>query len=159
MFYYTHHSDIDTPQYVHTYVTPGYLCPWMFYDRHHTLYHTTRVLHQIPLSRTKAVHYGVLTVHESNAPFPVTRHQFRMMCDKDILQLFFEDLNQSVSPENLCHYISSVTVSSSNRHQVCAGCLLSRHVLLGHLDPWSWERLSQNVGNELPLYAVCNPRR
>jgi len=42
----------------------------------------------------------LLTVHQSNAPFPVTRHQFRMMCDKDILQLLFEDLNQSVSPAN-----------------------------------------------------------
>jgi len=42
----------------------------------------------------------LLTVHQSNAPFPVTRQQFRMMCDKDILQLLFEDLNQSVSPEH-----------------------------------------------------------
>jgi hypothetical protein len=42
---------------------------------------------------TNVVDYLVLTIHESNAPFPVTRHQFRMMCDKDILQLFFEDLN------------------------------------------------------------------
>jgi len=24
---------------------------------------------------------------------PITRQQFRMMCDKDILQLFFEDLH------------------------------------------------------------------
>jgi hypothetical protein len=39
-----------------------------------------------------------------------------------------------------CHYISSVTVSSSNRHPVCAGCLLSRQVLLGHLDPWRRDR-------------------
>jgi hypothetical protein len=78
----------------------------------------------------------VLTVHGSNAPFPVTRHQFRMMCDKDILQLFFEDLNEFMSPLKISyHYISSVTVSYSNWHPVCAGCLLSRHVLLGYLDP------------------------
>jgi len=49
--------------------------------------------YQIPLSIRNGVHYGVLTIHESNAPFPVTRQQFRMMCDKDILQLFFENLN------------------------------------------------------------------
>jgi len=72
----------------------------MFYDTHHISYQKTRVLHQIPLSATNVVDYGVLTVHETNAPFPGTRHQFRMMCDKDILQLFFEDLNQSVSPAN-----------------------------------------------------------
>ena len=71
----------------------------MFYDTHHT-YHKTRILYQIPLSTTNVVDYGVLTVHETNAPFPVTRHQFRMMCDKEILLLFFEDLNQSVSPAN-----------------------------------------------------------
>ena len=35
-------------------------------------------------------------------------------------------------------YTSAVTVSSSNRHPVCTGCLLSRHVLLGHLEPWRW---------------------
>ena len=39
------------------------------------------------------------------------------------------------------HYISSVTVSSSNTHPVCAGCMLPRHVLLGHLDSWRWDRL------------------
>jgi hypothetical protein len=100
MFYYTHHSNIDAPQYVHTDVTSHYLCPWMFYDTHHTLYQNTYVLYQIPLSTTNAVHYGLLTVHQSNALFPVTRHQFRMMCDKDILQLLLEDLNQSVSPDN-----------------------------------------------------------
>jgi len=65
----------------------------MFYDTHHILYHKTRVLYQIPLSTTNAVHYGVLPVHQPNATFPVTRHQFRMMCDKHILQLLFEDLN------------------------------------------------------------------
>ena len=75
--------------------------------------------------------------HISNAPFPVTRHQYRMTCDKDILQLSFEDLNQSMSPLKISyHYISSVTVSSPNRYPVCASCMLPRHVLLGHLDPW-----------------------
>ena len=72
----------------------------MFYDTHHLSYQKTRVLYQIPLSTTNVVDYGVLTVPETNAPFPVTRHQFRMMSDKDILQLLFEDLNQSVSPAN-----------------------------------------------------------
>jgi len=40
----------------------------------------------------------MLTIHESNAPLPVTRHQFRMICGKDILQLLFEDLNQLCLP-------------------------------------------------------------
>jgi hypothetical protein len=56
--------------------------------------------------------------------------------------------------------IWSVRVGSSNRHQVCAGCLLSRHVILGHLaleDGTDW--LSQNIRMELPLYAVYKPRR
>jgi len=48
--------------------------------------------------------YFVLTTHESNAPFPVTRHQFRMMCNTDILQLFFEDLNQSLSPLKISYH-------------------------------------------------------
>jgi len=39
------------------------------------------------------------------------------------------------------HYISSVTVSSSKGHPVCASCMLPRHVLLGHLDPSRWDRL------------------
>jgi len=46
-----------------------------------------------PLSTKNVGDYGVLAIHESTAPFPHTRHQFMMMCDKDILQLFFEDLN------------------------------------------------------------------
>jgi len=87
------------------------------------------------LSTTNVVDYGMLTIHESNAPFPVTRHQYRM-CNKDILQLSSEDLNQSMSPPKFSyHYISSVTVSSSYRHPVCASCMLQRHVLLGHLGP------------------------
>jgi len=61
---------------------------------------------------------------------------------KDILQLFFEDLNQSMSPLKISyHYISSVTVSSSNTNPVCASCMLPRRVLLGHLDPWRRDRL------------------
>jgi len=88
------------------------------------------------LSISNVDHYGMCTIHESNASFPVTRHQYRMMCNKDILQLSFEDLNQSMSPLKISyHYIRSVTVSFSNTHPVCAGCMLPRHVLLGHLDP------------------------
>jgi len=34
----------------------------------------------------------VLKIHESNIPFPVLRHLYRMMCDKGILQPFFVDL-------------------------------------------------------------------
>ena len=106
------------------------------------LHQKTCVPYQIPLSTTNVADYGLLTTHVSNAPFPVTRHQYRMMCDKDILQLSFEDLNQSMSPLKISyHYISSVTVSSSNRHPVCASCMLPRHVLLGHLDPWRQDRL------------------
>jgi len=66
---------------------------------------------------------------------PVTRQQFRMMCGKAILQLFWEDLNYAITLMIISyHYISAVTVSSSNRHPVCAGSLLSKHVLLGYLD-------------------------
>jgi len=39
------------------------------------------------------------------------------------------------------NHISSVTVSSSNRHAVCADCLLSRHALHGYLDSWRWDPL------------------
>ena len=72
----------------------------MFYDTHLISHQKTRILYQIPLSTTNVVDCGVLKLHATNAPFPVTRHQFRMMCDKEILQLFFEDLNQSVYPAN-----------------------------------------------------------
>ena len=95
------------------------------------------------LSITNVADYDIWTIHESNAPFPVTRHQYRMTCDKDILQLSFEDLNQSMSPLKISyHYISSVTVSSSNRHPVCASCMLPRHVLLGR----SWPLKSGMIG-------------
>ena len=49
--------------------------------------------YQIPSSTANVGDYGMLTIHESNTPFPVTRQYFRMMCYKDILQLFFENLN------------------------------------------------------------------
>jgi len=63
-----------------------------------------------------------------------------MICDKHILQLFFEDLTSSMSPFEISyHYISSVKVSSYNRHQIFEGCPLSRHVLLGHLNPSRWD--------------------
>jgi len=58
-----------------------------------------------------------------------------MKCDKDILQPFFEDLNKSVSTlVKSYHSVSSETVRSSTRHQVCACCQLSRSTF-GHLDP------------------------
>jgi len=94
-------------------------------------------------STTNVDDYGMLTTHQLNAPFPVTRHQYRITHNKDILQLSSEDLNRSMSSLKISyHYISSVTVSSSNSHPACASCLLPRHVLLGHLDPWQWDRLS-----------------
>ena len=94
------------------------------------------------LSITNVDDYGIWRTHVSNAPFPVTRHQYRMKCDKDILQLSFEDLNQSMSPLKISyHYISSVTISTPNRHPVCTSCPLPAHVLLGHLDPWRQEQL------------------
>jgi len=58
------------------------------------------------------------------------------------------------------HHISSVTVSSSNRHAVCAGCLQSRHAFLDTLtlkDGTHW--ISQNIRTQLPLYDAYNPRR
>jgi hypothetical protein len=65
-----------------------------------------------------------------------------MMCDKEILQLFFEDLNSLISPLNInYHYIRSVTAGSSNRHQVFQGCPISRDILFGHLDTLKRDRL------------------
>jgi hypothetical protein len=59
-----------------------------------------------------------------------------MMCDKDILQLFFEDENYAMSLLIISNqFINSVTVSPPKRHPVSAGCLLSKQVFLGHLDP------------------------
>jgi len=61
---------------------------------------------------------------------------------KNILQLFFEDLNYAMSLLKISyHHISSVKVHSPKRHQVCVGCLLSRQILLEHLDPWRWDWL------------------
>ena len=50
------------------------------------------------ISTTHAVYYGVLTIHDSISPFPVTRHLFRMMCDKRYFTIFLEDLNYAISP-------------------------------------------------------------
>jgi len=38
------------------------------------LYHKTCVLYQIPFSTKHVVYYSVLTIHESNTLFHVTRH-------------------------------------------------------------------------------------
>ena len=35
MFYYTHHRDIDAPQYVHVTVPSNYFCYKMFHYTHH----------------------------------------------------------------------------------------------------------------------------
>jgi len=40
----------------------------------HKNYLTRHVVYQTALRATNAVDYGMLTIHESNAPFPVTRH-------------------------------------------------------------------------------------
>jgi len=122
---------------------------------HITPYQKTRILYQNPLSTTNVVDYGVLTVHETNAPFPVTRHQFRMMCDKDILHLFFADLNQSTSPANqLPLYQLSKSAALTYIQYVRTVCyqdMLYWHSLTleGGTDC-----LSQNVRTELPLYAA-----
>ena len=77
-----------------------------------------------------------------NVPFHVTRYLHRLTCDKNTLQLSFEDLNQSMSPLKInYHFMSSVTISSPNTHPVCASCPLPRHVLLGHLDPRRQDRM------------------
>ena len=82
------------------------------------------------------------------------------MCNKDILQFSFEDLNQSMSPLKISyHYISSVTVSSPDRHQVCASCMLPRHVLLGHLDPWRQERLVIPKRNGITALCCTQPQK
>ena len=112
------------------------------------------------ISASNVVDYGIWIIHESNAPFTVTRHQYRMMCDKDILQLSFEDLNQSMSTLKISyHYTSSVTVSSSNRHPVCASCTLPRHVLLEHLDPWRWDRLVIPKRNGITILCCAQPQK
>jgi hypothetical protein len=36
MFYYTHHSDMDAPQYVHADVLSDVPVAWMFYYTHHS---------------------------------------------------------------------------------------------------------------------------
>jgi len=35
MFYYTHHSDMKDPQYVHVDVPSDYMFYWMYYYTHH----------------------------------------------------------------------------------------------------------------------------
>jgi len=83
-----------------------------------------------------------------------------MMCNKDILQLSFEDLNQFVSPENqLPIYKLSKSAPLTHIQYVQAVC---------YQDIFCWDILtlesgndclSHNVGMELPLYAAYNPRR
>jgi len=65
-----------------------------------------------------------------------------MMCDKDILWLFFEDSNCAMPLLKISyHHTISVTVSSSKRYQVCAGCLLPRNIFLDILTLKRWDRL------------------
>jgi hypothetical protein len=35
MFYYTHHSDMEDPQYVHVDVPSDYMFNWMYHYTHH----------------------------------------------------------------------------------------------------------------------------
>jgi len=66
---------------------------------------------------------------------PISTHETTVQNDvwQTFYSFFFEEPNKSVSSLNMIyHYISSITVSSSNRHQVYTDWLLSRHVLLGH---------------------------
>ena len=82
------------------------------------------------------------------------------MCNKDILQLSFEDLNQSVSPENqLPLYKLSKSAPLTDIKCVQAVC---------YQDMFYWDILTleggtdwltQNIRMELPLYAAHNPRR
>jgi hypothetical protein len=56
---------------------------------------------------------------------------FRKMCDKDAVQLFFENLNHSTYPlKNSYHHISSVTVSTSNRHQGYRRCEIKSRIAI-----------------------------
>jgi hypothetical protein len=83
------------------------------------------------------------------------------MCDKDILQLFFDDLNKSMPPLKISyHYISSATVNlSTDIKYVQAVCYQNMFFLEILTLEDRTNLLSQNVGMELPLNAVYNPRR
>jgi len=84
-----------------------------------------------------------------------------MMCDKDIIQHFFEDLKYNMPILKISYlHLCSVTVSSTKRRSLSAGCLLSNKFPLDILtleEENDW--LSQYVKKELPLYAVYNARR
>jgi hypothetical protein len=45
MFYYTHHSDMDAPQYVHVDATSDVPVAWMFYYTHHIYMDASQYVH------------------------------------------------------------------------------------------------------------------
>jgi len=67
------------------------------------------------LSISNVDDYGMRTIHESNALLPVTRHQYRKMCNKDILQGKFKSptTNQN-STFNISKGASKTQYSSFN---------------------------------------------
>ena len=85
---------------------------------------------------------GVLTTHESNTPFSC----HKTLVQNDVWQSYFTAFLWRcklcyVPPENKLPPYKLSKSQLPTRHQVCAGCLLSRQILLGHLDPWIWHWL------------------
>jgi hypothetical protein len=95
--------------------------------------------------------------------YPISCHKTPVQNDgrQNYFTAFPEELNYAMSPlKNSYQHISSVTISSSNRHEVYAGCLLSRHfffdILTLGMGPIGY---TQNNVMELPLYTGYNSRR
>jgi len=51
MFYYTHHSDMDAPQYVHVDEPSDEQVDWMFYYTHHRDMDAPQCVHEDVISR------------------------------------------------------------------------------------------------------------
>jgi len=95
MTYYIHHTDTYVPRYVYP-VERKKIAILLFFKKviKHILKCKLQITYinnisqdlcyQIQLRTTNAVDFGKLTIYETNTPLPLTRHWFRMMCDKDI---------------------------------------------------------------------------
>jgi hypothetical protein len=65
MFYYTHHSDMDVPQYVQVDVPYGYVCYWIFYYTHHSNMHAPQYIYLAAY----VFHYNQPVIIEKKEPY------------------------------------------------------------------------------------------
>ena len=86
MFYYTHHSNMDTPQHAHVYVASGYFCYWMFYYTHHSNMDAPHCVH-VDIFSANAVAWKFYYKHHRGTDAPQNYLQFTAITERFITHM------------------------------------------------------------------------